>query len=77
MKNLTITLDDNAYQRARVYAAQKGKSLSALVREILERTQNLEEDTHHQAPSLFSVMDSIPTSYSAAKRLERSKVHER
>ena len=35
MKNVTVSLDDETYRRARVYAAEKDRSLSALVREFL------------------------------------------
>lgn len=36
MKNVTISLDDATHRRARIRAAELGKSLSALVRDLLE-----------------------------------------
>jgi len=36
MKNVTISLDDDTHRRARIRAAELGKSLSGLVRELLE-----------------------------------------
>ncbi len=36
MKNVTISLSDNVVKQARIYAAQKSKSLSGLVAELLE-----------------------------------------
>lgn len=36
MRNVTVSLDDEIYQRARVRAAELGTSLSALVRGYLE-----------------------------------------
>lgn len=35
MKNVTVSLDDDTYRRARVYAAEQDRTLSALVREFL------------------------------------------
>lgn len=43
MKNITIAIDDEVYRSARILAAQRGTSISALVREHL---QNL---AHHGA----------------------------
>jgi plasmid stability protein len=37
MKNITLTIDDEIHSRARVLAARRGTSISALVREFLER----------------------------------------
>lgn len=37
MKNITLKVDDDTYQRARVRAAQSGTSVSAMVREFLNR----------------------------------------
>ena len=37
MKNITLKVDDDTYQRARVRAAQAGTSVSAMVREFLNR----------------------------------------
>ena len=35
MKNITLKIDDETYQKARVRAAEEGTSLSAMVREFL------------------------------------------
>jgi hypothetical protein len=36
MKNITVTIDDDSYRRARVWAARHDMSVSHLVRSILE-----------------------------------------
>lgn len=36
MKNITVTVDDELYRRARVRAAENGTSVSAVVREQLQ-----------------------------------------
>jgi hypothetical protein len=35
VKNITVSLDDETYRRARITAAERGKSLSALVKQFL------------------------------------------
>lgn len=35
MKNITVSVDDEVYRRSRIKAAEKGTSVSALVREYL------------------------------------------
>lgn len=42
MKNITLKVDDETYRRARVRAAQAGTSVSAMVREFLNREDNEE-----------------------------------
>ena len=37
MKNITISIPDQAYCKARTYAASRGTSVSAVVRQYLER----------------------------------------
>lgn len=37
MKNVTVTMDDGLLQRARVAAAQDGKSLSRFIAETVEK----------------------------------------
>lgn len=44
MKNITLKIDDQTYRKARLLAAEKGTSVSAMVREILVRLTADEED---------------------------------
>ena len=44
MKNITLKIDDETYRKARLRAAEKGTSLSALVRDFLVREAAAEED---------------------------------
>jgi plasmid stability protein len=44
MKNITLKIDEQTYRRARLLAAEKGTSVSAMVREILLRVTADEED---------------------------------
>ena len=56
MKNVTIALDDETHKAARVYAAQHGTSLSALVKGYLDQLGN--------APTTQGVRE-MPTPYFA------------
>lgn len=40
MKNITVSVDDEVYRRSRIKAAEKGTSVSALVREYLASLVN-------------------------------------
>ncbi len=42
MKNITLKLDDDTYQKARVRAAKAGTSVSAMVRDFLTREDDEE-----------------------------------
>jgi plasmid stability protein len=37
MKNITVSVDDETYRKARVYAAEKDTSVSALVKDMLQK----------------------------------------
>jgi len=76
MKNITVSIDDELYRRARIRAAELDTSVSAVVRRLLsefageqtdfERRKRLEEQT------LASVR-----SFRAGDRLTRDDVHRR
>ena len=40
MKNITLKVDDETYRKARIRAAQSGTSVSAMVREFLNRDED-------------------------------------
>jgi|694.fasta_scaffold135840_2 hypothetical protein len=44
MKNITLKIDDQTYRKARLLAAEKGTSISAMVREILVRETSEKDD---------------------------------
>jgi plasmid stability protein len=76
MKNLTVSLDDETYRRARIIAAQRDTSVSALVKQFLtelasgetefERLRRLEKETRAKI-----------TNFSASDRLSRDELYER
>lgn len=76
MKNITVTVDDETYRRARIKAAERDTSVSALVRQFLtevaadesraERLRRLEAETRAQI-----------TDFVVGDRLSRDELHER
>jgi hypothetical protein len=76
MKNLTVSLDDETYRRARMIAAERDTSVSALVKGFLtrltagetefERLKQLEEETRAKI-----------TNFSASENLQRDELYDR
>lgn len=75
MKNITVSLPDEVYRRARIKAAEHDTSVSALVREFL---MSLGEDTDFaRRKKLQNEIIASIRRFSAADRLSRDEVHER
>jgi plasmid stability protein len=80
MKNITVSVEENVYHRARARAAEQRTSVSAIVRRVLtdvaseeteeERLRRLEEETVKR-------IDARDPNFSAGDRLSREQVHER
>ena len=73
MKNITVSVDDDTYRRARITAAEQGTSVSAMVREFLnglanaesarerfDRLRRLEIEARKRVPAVFSAADRLP-----------------
>ena len=76
MKNVTISLPAEVYRRARMKAAERDMSLSALVRECLMRLGDDESDFQRRRRLQDEVLASIK-GFRAGDRLRRDEVHER
>lgn len=76
MRNVTVTLPDEVYRKARIKAAQLDTSLSAMVREMLERLGDEESDFERRRRLQDEVLATI-TRFSAADRLKRDELHDR
>lgn len=76
MKNITVTVDDETYRRARVRAAEQDTSVSALVRQFLENIvadgSEFERLKAQEAKARASIK-----AFSASDRLSREELHER
>lgn len=80
MKNVTISVAEDLYHRARVRAAQKHSTISALVREFLTRLVEEEpefERLRREQKEIIARIRKTNAGFSASKRLTRDEVHGR
>ena len=76
MPNVTVSLPEDVYRRARIRAAEQNVSLSALVRRILLDVGSAETDFERRRRLQDEVLASV-SRFSARNRLAREKVHAR
>jgi plasmid stability protein len=76
VKNITVSLPDDVYRRARIRAAERDTSVSALVREFLMDLSREKTDFERRKRLQDEVIASIRT-FSAEDRLSRDEVHDR
>jgi hypothetical protein len=76
VKNITVSVPDDVYRNARVAAAQRDTSLSALVVTYLERLSG-RMDEFARLEALQREVQSEIGEFSAADRLGRDEVHGR
>jgi hypothetical protein len=75
VKNITVSLSDDVYRRARMTAASRDTSVSALVREFLEALDG-EGDFARRVKLEREVLASVKR-FRAGDRLRRDAIHER
>jgi plasmid stability protein len=76
VKNLTVSLPDDVYRHARIKAAERDTSVSALVREFLTELTDEESEFDRRKKLQDEVMASI-RSFRASDRLSREEIHDR
>lgn len=76
MKNITVSVPDEVYRAARVRAAQRDTSVSALVAEYLASLTRGEAEFVRLADQQRRITDGIER-FSASDRLDRSALHDR
>jgi hypothetical protein len=76
MKNITVSLDDETYRRARMMAAQRDTSVSALVRRFLLDLASGESENERLKRLERELRERI-TNFDASDRLSRDDVHRR
>ena len=76
MKNITVSVQDEVYQRARIKAAELNTSVSALVQAFLSKLTEEESDLERRKRLQRETLASIHA-FSADDRLSREQVHER
>lgn len=76
MKNITVSLDDETYRRARIIAAQRDTSVSALVKRFLTELASGETEFQRLKREERELREQI-TNFSWSDRLPRDEVHVR
>ena len=76
MKNITVSVPDDVYRNARVAAAQRDSSLSALVVAYLERLSG-RMDEFGRLEALQHEVQAEIGQFRAAGRLSRDEIHDR
>jgi hypothetical protein len=76
MKNITVSLDDESYRRARMIAAQRDTSVSALVKRFLLELGSGETEAERLKREERELRVRI-TAFQASDRLSRDDLHRR
>ena len=74
MKNITVTVDDETYRRARIKAAERDTSVSALVKHFLAELVVGESDNDRLKREERALRERIAT-FRAADRIPREDLH--
>jgi plasmid stability protein len=76
MKNITVTVPDDVYRNARIRAAERGTSVSALVAEYL-RSLSLREAEFSRLEAQQQQVQREIRRFRARYRLDRDQLHDR
>lgn len=76
MKNITLSVPDEVYRKARLAAAQRETSVSAMVAEILEELATGRPKHAGRAAAIGAAFDAV-SGFKASDRLTRDQVHDR
>jgi len=75
MKNITLSVDEETWRQARIKAAERGTTVSALVRDYLNSLSRRGTETD-PTTTLFDTLDRA-RSYQASSRMTREESHAR
>lgn len=76
MKNITVSVDDEIYRRARMKAAERDTSVSALVKQFLIDLASGETETERLKQEEAALRAAIGW-FRASDRLSRDDTHDR
>jgi uncharacterized protein YdaU (DUF1376 family) len=76
VKNVTVSLDDATYRRARMIAAERDTSISALVKEFLIKLGSGESQVERLKREERALRERI-TSFRASDKQSRDELHDR
>ena len=76
MKNITVTVPDDVYRNARIRAAERGTSVSALVGEYLRSLSGRGVEFSRLEAQQQQIQSQI-SRFRAGDRLDRDQLHDR
>jgi Family of unknown function (DUF6364) len=76
MPNITVTVDEDTYRRARIAAASRGTSVSALVKRYLMEIGSGESEFERLKRQESELRRKV-MNFDAADRLSRNEIHRR
>ncbi|HWD42387.1 MAG TPA: DUF6364 family protein [Actinomycetota bacterium] len=76
MRNITVTVPDDVYRTARIRAAERGTSVSALVGEYLRSLSGQEVEFSRLEAQQQQIQSEIRR-FRARDRLDRDQLHDR
>jgi plasmid stability protein len=76
MKNITVSVDDDTYRRARIKAAERDTSVSALVRRYLNELAGEEDEFDRLLRKEQELREQV-RGFDGGDRLPRNEMYER
>lgn len=76
MRNITVSVPDEVYRQARVRAAERGESVSALVARFLAELSRADDEFSRLLAQQEEVLAEVER-FRAGDRLSRDEVHRR
>jgi plasmid stability protein len=76
VKNITVSVPDDVYRSARIHAAERGTSVSALVSDYLRSLSDREAEFSRLEAQQRRIQEEIE-SFRASDRLDRDELYER
>jgi plasmid stability protein len=76
MKNITVSVPDDVYRAARIRAAERGTSVSAIVTDYLRSLSGNDAEFSRLEAQQHRIQRQIET-FRAVDRLERDEIHDR
>jgi hypothetical protein len=77
MKNITVSLDDDTYRKARMKAAEMDTSVSALVRRYLTELAAAETEFQRLKREERALRAQVPAGFSARHNVPRDRLYDR
>ena len=80
MKNITVSVDDEIYHRARVWAAQHRTSVSAMVRKMIVQVAGEETEFERLRREEHELRERLKTrgvTFRASDQISRDELHDR